>query len=392
MTWVSERSGIASSGAWRMDHQPRSAAAATVAKTTTLLRIEKSTIRSIMRSREPGYSLRYFRGSFTKLCLAVLGAEGVRPAVVVGLEARGGRVPHAHVHPADDVPGCGEGSRRSRARSSGVPGRLLVERLLALGRDEVVGRAGVVGPDRVRGGHLDLGATDRVRREDGAPARRLARRVQLAIGLADVLRRAILAFLRAAPFAGRRRRHRPRRGLGRRRREARPRDEPLGVRVEPLLARVRAEEVARPPMDGRAARRLRLRLIDLHPADRVRLRRDDAHGRGLHPALGVEQEVAGDDDALAGHEALDDLDPVVGAPAGLDAPRLEVPGAAVDEHHLAQPRVDDRVRRHRDRLGEGGGDLHVDEHVRPQRHVAVVDVQPDLQRCGWWGRAAAARC
>ena len=24
MTWVSERSGIASSGAWRMDHQPRS--------------------------------------------------------------------------------------------------------------------------------------------------------------------------------------------------------------------------------------------------------------------------------------------------------------------------------------------------------------------------------
>src|SRR5512138_3473777 len=48
MTWVSERSGMASSGRWRMDHHPMMDAAVTTRMTMSLLFAEKSMIRLIM--------------------------------------------------------------------------------------------------------------------------------------------------------------------------------------------------------------------------------------------------------------------------------------------------------------------------------------------------------
>ena len=48
MTCVSLRSGMASSGTWVMDHQPRSAAATTEMRTTARLLTEKSMTLLIM--------------------------------------------------------------------------------------------------------------------------------------------------------------------------------------------------------------------------------------------------------------------------------------------------------------------------------------------------------
>src|ERR1051326_525349 len=57
ITCVSLRSGIASSGMVRMDHQPAATAAATSVNTTSLLRPENSMIVLIMRERS--FELRF---------------------------------------------------------------------------------------------------------------------------------------------------------------------------------------------------------------------------------------------------------------------------------------------------------------------------------------------
>ena len=79
----------------------------------------------------------------------------------------------------------------------------------------------------------------------------------------------------------------------------------------------------------------------------------------LHPALGIDEEIARDDDLLTGLEPPGDLDPVAEPPARFHLARLEVAVAAVDEDRLLETRVQNRIGRDRDGRREGDGKLHV---------------------------------
>src|SRR4029078_5058854 len=63
---------------------------------------------------------------------------------------------------------------------------------------------------------------------------------------------------------------------------------------------------------------------------------------GLHPAFRVEEERAGERDALARLEPVHDGDAVAVTAADLHVARLEHPGAALDEHVRAEAREHDR--------------------------------------------------
>lgn len=73
---------------------------------------------------------------------------------------------------------------------------------------------------------------------------------------------------------------------------------------------------------------------------RRRLRQ--AADRGLQIAFGVDQEVGGDDDALAVGDALDDFDVLVTARAEPDLARFKAAFAALDQHDLALAAIDHR--------------------------------------------------
>src|SRR5689334_16521580 len=85
---------------------------------------------------------------------------------------------------------------------------------------------------------------------------------------------------------------------------------------------------------------------------------------GLHTAFGIDQERAGDDDALSGGKATGDLDTIAAAPAGADRARFEVTIAGFDEDDFAEAGIDDGVARndHAGRRADGELDIHV--HVR----------------------------
>jgi hypothetical protein len=69
---------------------------------------------------------------------------------------------------------------------------------------------------------------------------------------------------------------------------------------------------------------------------------------GAQPALGVEQEHAGGDDALAGRQSGADLHAIGQLHAERDRAGLE-PVARRDEHVLLASGVDDRIARHGER-------------------------------------------
>src|SRR3990172_2706058 len=116
MTWVSLRSGMASSGTRLSDHQPAAQPTATSAKTTSLFLMEKSMTRSIIKASRAKRSQRVLvlgrlrppevaLGGRPELLPARLGAEQVALALVLEhLPCRLG-LGLVHVHPADRVPG-----------------------------------------------------------------------------------------------------------------------------------------------------------------------------------------------------------------------------------------------------------------------------------------------
>ena len=83
----------------------------------------------------------------------------------------------------------------------------------------------------------------------------------------------------------------------------------------------------------------RCRFRALGRAAVTRVTAQSADG-GLQVALGVDQEVGGDDDLLAFAHALDHLDEVLAAPAELDFARLEAPFGELHEHDAARSGVD----------------------------------------------------
>src|SRR5574338_80256 len=108
------------------------------------------------------------------------------------------------------------------------------------------------------------------------------------------------------------------------------------VRVELPLAVVGAEEVLDPLVGAPASGAPCAVAIHLHATSRIDFGMDDTGRGGLHAALGIEQEIGCTDHAFAFHQPAGDFDPVTEAPAGLDAPGLEVSLAAIDEDRLAQ--------------------------------------------------------
>src|SRR5262245_30375453 len=75
--------------------------------------------------------------------------------------------------------------------------------------------------------------------------------------------------------------------------------------------------------------------------------------RGLHPALGVDEESAGRDDAVAGGQARDDLHALAVTPSGLDEPWLELARSTLDEDRLAGSCVENGVHWNGDRRRMG---------------------------------------
>ena len=101
--------------------------------------------------------------------------------------------------------------------------------------------------------------------------------------------------------------------------------------------------------------------------------------RRLHPAFGVDQEIAGHDNALAGLETSSDSDTIAETPRGFDGARLKVPIASIDVHRLVQAGIDHGVHRDADRGRRRNPELNLREHIRPQRIIPIVDLQPDFQ-------------
>src|SRR3954469_12779981 len=69
---------------------------------------------------------------------------------------------------------------------------------------------------------------------------------------------------------------------------------------------------------------------------------------GPHPGLGVEEERARHDYALARLEAVQDLHAIADAAPQRHLLRREVSGAALDEHGVVQPGSNDRLGGHGD--------------------------------------------
>src|ERR1700757_76982 len=100
MTWVSLRSGMASSGTRSMDHQPAMQAASTSAKTTTLFSTEKSIMRLItgasrpVRRRVQPHGVRVFIAVafrvIVEIAFTAIRTEVVGDAAVFAPAARGG--------------------------------------------------------------------------------------------------------------------------------------------------------------------------------------------------------------------------------------------------------------------------------------------------------------
>src|SRR5581483_48365 len=61
----------------------------------------------------------------------------------------------------------------------------------------------------------------------------------------------------------------------------------------------------------------------------------------------IDQKIPGRHDPLAGLQPAHDLDASVKLPSGAHIARFQIPIAAIDKHHLPQPRVQDRTLRNR---------------------------------------------
>ena len=118
---------------------------------------------------------------------------------------------------------------------------------------------------------------------------------------------------------------------------------PTRVLIEFLLALVRAEIVGRSAISHLPSGCHCLLLIRFHATHRIPADRSINSGSGqFHPAFGIDEEVARDDDPLSGLEPVDDFDAVADAPAGLHLPGFEEPVAPVDKDGLPEPRVRER--------------------------------------------------
>ena len=81
-----------------------------------------------------------------------------------------------------------------------------------------------------------------------------------------------------------------------------------------------------------------LAFVQVHAAHRIFHHvAKEPRRRQLHPALGVDEEIAGDHDALTGLQTLDDFYPISQAPPGLNPARLEITVAPVDKNDLLEP-------------------------------------------------------
>src|SRR5512134_1390788 len=107
MTWVSLRSGMASSGTRRSDQAPPTAAAPISRRTRNLFRTEKSMTLSITGGPPRSRGLGVLRRFGVEPLLAVVGAEVVGPALVLRRPARRGRALLVHLHAAHRVLGHG---------------------------------------------------------------------------------------------------------------------------------------------------------------------------------------------------------------------------------------------------------------------------------------------
>ena len=104
---------------------------------------------------------------------------------------------------------------------------------------------------------------------------------------------------------------------------------------------------------------------------------------GLEVALGVDQEVGGDDDFVAFRRALPDFDKAVAVAAELHRPGLEATVALVDQHHLARAAIDHgAVGDRQDRRLGSRGDFDIRVHIGPQQAIGISDLDPHSGRAG----------
>ena len=82
----------------------------------------------------------------------------------------------------------------------------------------------------------------------------------------------------------------------------------------------------------------------------------------LQVALGIDQEIAADDDPFTVRDASQDLHVRVAPPPELDLARLEDTATEIHEHHLTRAGIEDRRLRNRD-LGADTTRLDLDSAV-----------------------------
>ena len=108
-----------------------------------------------------------------------------------------------------------------------------------------------------------------------------------------------------------------------------------------------------------------------------------AHGRTLEACLGIDQELAGDDNFLACLEAAADFGLSVGFDADLHVGRHKAAVSLRNHHDTAFAGLDHCLRRYQQHFSfRGGREVDRGEHARNQSTVGIGDLDAHLERTG----------